>query len=73
MLIPQPTLLKGQKRPDFLCFVPLSKFQYQNVAILVDRPGKDPDEIWKETKLYEDQGYIVIHPTEWAAASVVFP
>ena len=59
MLLPQPTLLKGQKRPDFVCFVPLSKFQYQKIAVLVDRPGKDPREVWKETKLYEDQGYLV--------------
>jgi hypothetical protein len=59
MLIPQPALLKGMKRPDFLCFVPLSKFQYQKVVILVDRPGKRPEDIREETRLYEHQGYLV--------------
>jgi hypothetical protein len=59
MLIPQPTLLKGKKRPDFLCFVPLSKFQYQKVIILVDRPGKKPEDIREETRLYEQLGYMV--------------
>jgi hypothetical protein len=59
MLIPQPSLLKGMKRPDFLCFVPLSKFQYQKVGVLIDRPGKEQEAIQKETRLYESQGYIV--------------
>jgi hypothetical protein len=59
MLIPQPSILKGKKRPDFLCFVPLSKFQYQKIAVLVDSPGKQEDALNKETRLYESQDYIV--------------
>jgi hypothetical protein len=59
MLIPQPSILSGQKRPDFLCFVPITKFQYQSVAVLVDRPGKPQKEMDDENALYKKEGYFV--------------
>jgi len=59
MLIPQPSILSGKKRPDFICFVPASKFQYHKVAILIDRPGKDPKSIQDEDKLYKEEGFVV--------------
>lgn len=59
MLIPQPSILSGQKRPDFICFIPLTKFQYQPVAVLVDRPGKRPEQIDSENSTYENEGYLV--------------
>jgi hypothetical protein len=52
MLIPQPSILLGQKRPDFLCYVPISRFQYQPLVILVDRPGKSLDALRSEDELY---------------------
>lgn len=59
MLIPQSSILSGKRRPDFLCFVPVTKFQYKKVAILVDRLGKSPDSISAEDKEYVSEGYIV--------------
>jgi len=66
MLIPQPSILSGAKRPDFLCFVPITKFQYQSVAVLIDRPGKLTREMDDEKALYEKQGYRVYRITvDW--------
>ncbi len=59
MLVPQPSILSGRKRPDFLCFVPITKFQYHSVAVLVDRPGKDPRQVDNEDAEYGGQGYTV--------------
>lgn len=59
MIIPQATILSGKRRPDFLCFVPVTKFQYQKVAILVDRPGKSQEAVLAEDKEYVSEGYIV--------------
>ncbi len=59
MLIPQPSILSGAKRPDFLCFIPITQFQYQPVAVLVDRPGKPVQELDKENSIYDRQGYHV--------------
>jgi hypothetical protein len=59
MLIPQPSILSGRRRPDFLCFVPITKFQYRIVAVLVDRPGKDSTAMQAEKREYEAQGYVV--------------
>ena len=59
MLIPQPSIFKGRRRPDFLCFIPYSKFQYRKVAILVDRSGKDSDAMAKEDAEYREGGYEV--------------
>jgi len=59
MLIPQASILSGQKRPDFLCFVPITAFQYQPTAILVDRPAKPSTALDNETKEYENLGYTV--------------
>ena len=59
MMIPQPSILSGQKRPDFICFIPLTTFQYQPVAVLIDRPGKLCEDIDAENSIYEDQGYRV--------------
>ena len=59
MLIPQASILKGKRRADFLCFIPLSKFQYKQVAVLVDRPGKSPDLLGAETEDYKQAGFEV--------------
>jgi hypothetical protein len=59
MLIPQPSILKGARRPDFVAFVPVTKFQYHKVAILVDRPGKDANQMRSEENDYEQDGYVV--------------
>jgi hypothetical protein len=68
MLIPQPSVLKGKKRPDFICFVPVTKFQYQKVVVLVDRPGKDQVQTSREDTEYGGQGFLVrrilINPVE---------
>ena len=67
MLIPQVSILRGARRADFLCFVPVSRFQYQKVAVLVDRPGKDAKVITDEDAAYGLEGFvvkrIVIDPT----------
>ena len=60
MLIPQPSILSGKRRPDFVCFVPISKFQYQKVVVLVDRPGKASAAVDAETKDYEDEGFTIL-------------
>jgi hypothetical protein len=66
MLIPQASILKGKRRADFVCFIPLSKFQYKQVAVLIDRPGKSPDLLRAETEDYKQAGFEVrridIHP-----------
>ena len=59
MLIPQPAILSGQRRPDFIVFAPVSRFQYQPLTILIDRPGKDSERMSAETKDYEAQRFIV--------------
>jgi len=59
MLIPQASILSGRRRPDFLCFVPITRFQYQPVAVLVDRSGKNPAVIDSENADYHQQGYRV--------------
>jgi hypothetical protein len=59
MLIPQPSILSGEKRPDFLCFVPITKFQYKPVAVLIDRPVKPQRTIDTEDALYDRHGYSV--------------
>ena len=59
MLIPQPKILKGARRPDFIAFVPVTKFQYRKMVILVDRPGKDADRMKSEEHHYEQDGYYV--------------
>ena len=59
MLIPQVSMWHGRRRPDFLVFVPVSRFQYHRVAVLVDRPGKDELKVANETAEYETEGYLV--------------
>jgi hypothetical protein len=59
MLIPQASILSGRRRPDFLCFVPITRFQYQPVAVLVDRSGKNPAVIDSKNADYHQQGYRV--------------
>jgi hypothetical protein len=59
MLIPQPSVLKGKRRPDFMCFVPVTKFQYHKVVVLVDRPGKDRELTKGEDTQYKDEGFLV--------------
>jgi hypothetical protein len=59
MLIPQPSLLTGKRRPDFISFIPITKYQYHKVAILVDRPGKNQVAIQNEDSDYDDLGYRV--------------
>ena len=59
MLIPQPSILKGARRPDFVAFVPVTKFQYHKIAILVDRPGKDAGRMKSEERDYEQDSYVV--------------
>jgi hypothetical protein len=59
MLIPQPAVLEGKKRPDFICFVPVTKFQYHKVVVLVDRPGKDQAKTASEDADYRSQGFLV--------------
>ncbi len=59
MPVPQPSILKGKRRPDFICFVPLSKFQYEMVVVLVDRPGKDPVMLESENREYQQAGFLV--------------
>lgn len=59
ILISQPSVFKGRRRPDFVCFVPYSKFQYQKVVVLVDRPGKEPGIMAEETAEYQEAGYKV--------------
>ena len=59
MLVPQPSIRKGARRPDFVAFVPVTKFQYHKIAILVDRPGKDSDRMNSEELDYKQDGYIV--------------
>lgn len=68
MLIPQVSILRGSRRADFLCFVPVSRFQYQKVAVLVDRAGKDAKAIADEDAAYQREGFtikrIVIDPAD---------
>lgn len=68
MLIPQPAILKGKRRPDFVCFVPVSKYQFQKVVVLVDRPGKDSDQAQQENKEYASEGFrvrrILVDPSD---------
>lgn len=59
MLIPQASILSGKRRPDFICFIPLSKFQYEKLVVLVDRPGKDTSSMAAETAGYKKEGYLV--------------
>jgi hypothetical protein len=59
MLIPQPSLHSGGRRPDFLCFVPITRYQYHGIIILVDRPGKEPRSVETEQSAYEHDGYLV--------------
>ncbi|MCF7669778.1 MAG: hypothetical protein K9N48_08395 [Verrucomicrobia bacterium] len=59
MLIPQPSIFKGRRRPDFLCFAPYSKFQYRKVTVLVGPPDKNPDAMAKEDADYRAAGYEV--------------
>ena len=59
MIVPQASILSGEKRPDFICFIPATKFQYQPVVLLVDRPGKLARQIDTENSIYENQGYRV--------------
>ena len=59
MMIPQPSILSGQRRADFLCFVPITKFLYQPVAVLVDSPGKLKKETDAENAAYNKEGYFV--------------
>ena len=59
MLVPQPSILHGKRRPDFVCFMPITKFQYYKVAVFVDRPGKNPNMVTAENTEYEQQGFIV--------------
>lgn len=57
MLIPQPSIFSGERRPDFLCYLPISRFQYQPVAVLVDRPGKGVAQIDSEDRYYKSKGF----------------
>jgi hypothetical protein len=59
MLVPQAAILTGRRRADFLCFLPITKFQYRPVAILVDRPGKNAKTTEAENREYEGQDYSV--------------
>lgn len=59
MLIPQVSILSGKRRPDFICFIPLSKFQYEKLVVLVDRPRKDASSMTAETAEYKKEGYLV--------------
>jgi hypothetical protein len=59
MLIPQPSILSGRKRPDFLCFVPITRYQFHKVVVLVDRPGKEPKSVEAEQLAYEHERYLV--------------
>jgi hypothetical protein len=59
MLVPQPSILKGKKRPDFICFVPITKFQYHKVVVLVDRPHKDEARTSTEDAEYRDEGFLI--------------
>ena len=59
MLIPQPSILSGAKRPDFLCFVPITRFQYHTVVVLIDRPGKPKEATEEEEATYSRLGYTV--------------
>ncbi len=59
MLIPQVSILSGKRRPDFICFIPLSKFQYEKLVVLVDRPGKETSSMAAEAAEYKKEGYLV--------------
>lgn len=59
MLIPQASILKGKRRPDFVCFIPLGKFQYEKVVVLVDRPGKPTAMVEDENREYQRAGFMV--------------
>lgn len=59
MLLPQASILKGKRRPDFICFVPVTKFQYYKVVVLIDRPGKLPAHIKAEDNEYQKEGYLI--------------
>jgi len=59
MLVPQASILGGKRRPDFVCFVPLTRFQYKWVVVLVDRPGKPASTCAKEDAEYAQSGYSV--------------
>jgi hypothetical protein len=52
----------------WICFVPTTKFQYQKVVVLVDRPGKDQVQTSTEDAEYGGQGFLVrrilIDPSE---------
>jgi len=59
MLIPQPALFTGRRRPDFLVLVPITRFQYRFVIVLIDRPGKSDDRVRTENEDYTRHGYVV--------------
>ncbi len=59
MMIPQPSIFSGKKRPDFIYYIPITKFQYRPVVVLVDRPGKPPAKIKAENDWYESKGFVV--------------
>jgi hypothetical protein len=59
MLIPQVSLLEGKRRADFVAFVPVSRYQYHKVAVLIDRRGKDSTQKRTEETDYLGAGYIV--------------
>jgi len=59
MLVPQASILRGKRRADFVCFVPLTKFQYHKMAVLVDRPGKHRSAIEAENSEYKNEGFVV--------------
>lgn len=57
MLIPQASIFSGERRPDFLCYLPISRFQYHPVAVLVDRPGKARAQTDSEDRYYRSKGF----------------
>lgn len=59
MLIPQVSLLQGKRRADFVAFVPVSRYQYHKVAVLIDRPGKESGQKRAEEADYYRAGYVV--------------
>jgi hypothetical protein len=59
MLIPQPSILLGKKRPDFIVYVPITKFQYSKRVVLIDRSNKTDSQKKEENLVYEKEGYAV--------------
>ena len=57
MLIPQASIFSGERRPDFLCYLPISRFQYHPVAVLVDRLGKARAQTDSENRYYRSKGF----------------